>query len=632
MATDASTASGPAQQSLPSVAIRFCGDSGDGMQFAGTEFTNTTAIFGNDVATFPDYPAEIRAPQGTTYGVSGFQIQFGSDAIYTPGDKVNVLIAMNPAGLKTNLGEVESGGVIIVNEDAFTAGNLKKAGYDANPLDDGSLDSYKLYKVPITRLTEECLANSGMNAKSIGRAKNMFTLGLVYWLYDRSLEATIKSLHETFGERKNMPEIAELNVKALKAGYYFGETAELFPVRYRVPKAKLRPGLYRQIAGNEATALGLITAAQLAGKQLFYGSYPITPASDVLHSLSRYKHFGVKTVQLEDEIAAMCAVIGAAYAGDVAATATSGPGMALKTEAIGLGIMLELPMVIIDVQRGGPSTGLPTKTEQSDLYQAVLGRNADAPLIVIAARGPADCFDTAIEAVRLAIKYMTPVIMLSDGYIANGAAPWRIPDPSKLEPIEVKHLTSLNYASNGADAMDTLMPYLRDENFARPWIIPGTPGLQHRIGGLEKADLSGDVSYDPKNHQKMTELRAAKIAKAVQDVPDVKVNGDEEGGEVLLVGWGGTYGAIYSATNMLRRKGVPVSSVHLRHLLPLPANLGDVMKKFKRVIVPELNNGQLRRYLQGEYLIPIEGVNKVQGKPFLVTELAERIEEMIRKV
>ncbi len=628
MATDTQTDPRPQPQEVEAVAIRFCGDSGDGMQFAGTEFTNTSAIFGNDVATMPDYPAEIRAPLGTTYGVSGFQIQFSSNEIFTPGDRVQVLIAMNPAGLKTNAQDVEPGGTIIVNEDAFSAGNLKKAGYADNPLDDDSLKQFHVIRVPISRLTEESLAESGMGAKVIDRAKNMFTLGLVYWLYDRPLDSTIGTLNSYFGEEKGKPEIAELNIKALKSGYYFGETAELFPVRYRVSKAKLKPGRYRKVAGNEATAIGLITAARLADKSLFYGSYPITPASDILHSLSKYKNFGVKTAQLEDEIAAMCSIIGASFAGDIAVTATSGPGMALKTEAIGLAIMTELPMVIINVQRAGPSTGMPTKTEQSDLWQAVIGRNGDAPLIVLAAKGPADCFYTAIEAVRLACKYMTPVIMLTDGYIANGAGPWRIPNLNELEPIPVKHATAFNHASTDGGALDCFMPYLRDENLARPWAIPGTPDLEHRLGGLEKDELSGNVSYDDENHQRMTDLRAAKIAKAAQDIPPLEING-EESGDVLLVGWGGTFGAIYTAADRLRKEGHNVSSVHLRHLCPLPNDLGDILKRFKKVIIPELNAGQLRMLLRAEYLVDAIGINKVKGKPFLVTELVDRVKEII---
>lgn len=627
MASEAQTAP-PTQKEVEAVAIRFCGDSGDGMQFAGTEFTNTSAIFGNDVATFPDYPSEIRAPQGTTYGVSGFQIQFSSTDIYTPGDKVQVLIAMNPAGLKTNVGDVEPGGTIIVNEDAFTPANLKKAGYESNPLEDGSLSEYHVVSVPITRLTEESAKDMGLGAKAVTRAKNMFTLGLVYWLYDRPLDTTIKTLNEYFGETKGKPEIAELNIRALKAGYYFGETAELFPVRYHVSKAKQKPGKYRKVSGNEATALGLIAAAELAGKDLYYGTYPITPASDILHYLSKYKHYNVKTVQLEDEIAAICSVIGASYAGDIAVTGTSGPGMALKTEAIGLAIMTELPMVIVNVQRAGPCTGMPTKTEQSDLFQAVMGRNADAPLIVMAARGPADCFNTAIEAVRYAVKYMTPVIMLTDGYIANGAGPWRIPDPADLEPIEIHHPTELNHSEDGLP--DRFMPYLRNENLARPWAIPGTPGLEHRIGGLEKQDITGDVSYDPENHQKMTDLRAAKVAKAADDYPPLEING-KDSGDVLLVGWGGTFGAIYTAAYRLQEEGFNVSSIHLRHLWPLHHELRELMGNFKKVIVPELNTGQLRMILRAEYLVDAIGINKVQGKPFLVTELVDRVKEIMKE-
>ncbi|MCK4873454.1 MAG: 2-oxoacid:acceptor oxidoreductase subunit alpha [Phycisphaerales bacterium] len=625
MVSDAASSSTPTHQDLQSVAIRFCGDSGDGMQFAGTEFTNTSVMFGNEVVTFPDYPAEIRAPLGTTYGVSGFQIQFSSSEIYTPGDNVQVLIAMNPAGLKVNIEDVEPGGIVIVNKDAFTPGNVKKAGYTDNPLKDGSLAHYHVCKVPVTRLTKESLVDSGMGGKAIGQAKNMFMLGLVYWLYDRSLEQTIRALTEFFGEKKKKPRVAEMNVAALKAGYFFGETAELFPVRYRVSRAKQEPGTYRKIAGNQATALGLITAAQLAKKPLFYGSYPITPASDILHALSTYKHFGVKTVQLEDEIAAMCSLIGASFAGDIAVTATSGPGMALKTEAIGLGVIMELPMVIVNVQRAGPSTGLPTKTEQSDLLQAVHGRNAETPLIVLAARGPGDCFTTAIESVRLALKYMTPVVMLTDGYIANGAGPWRIPDPADLLPIEVAHPTERNHEIDGKPVY---APYLRDEHLARPWALPGTPGLEHRIGGLEKMDVSGDVSYDAENHQHMVDARAAKIAKAADDFPPIELNGRDTG-DVLLVGWGGTFGAIYTAAQRLVDEGHRVTSIHLRHLNPLPNGLGDILRGFKKVVVPELNRGQLRMLLRAEYLVDAIGINKVQGRPFLVSELVDRVKEIL---
>jgi 2-oxoglutarate ferredoxin oxidoreductase subunit alpha len=623
MATDASTASGPAQQSLPSVAIRFCGDSGDGMQFAGTEFTNTTAIFGNDVATFPDYPAEIRAPQGTTYGVSGFQIQFGSDAIYTPGDKVNVLIAMNPAGLKTNLGEVESGGVIIVNEDAFTAGNLKKAGYDANPLDDGSLDSYKLYKVPITRLTEECLANSGMNAKSIGRAKNMFALGIVYWLFDRPMDHTINWLTQTFAEKKKKPEIADINIKALKAGYYLGETAELFSVRYNVAPAAHPPGTYRRVSGNGAIGLGLTTAACKASKQLLYASYPITPASDIIHHLSLLKNYGVKTFQAEDELAAVCAAIGASFAGDIGVTGTSGPGLALKSEALGLAVMMELPLVVVDVQRAGPATGMPTKTEQADLLQAMWGRPGESPCIILAAKSPSDCFHTAIEAVRLAVRHMCPVIILSDAYIANGAEPWLIPDVDAIEPIVITHRTETNNPDGQYNA------YERDaKTLARPWVLPGTPGLEHRIGGLEKEDLTGNVSYDADNHDAMVRLRAEKVNRAADSFAPLEVRGPDEG-DVLLLGWGGTYGVITTVGDSLRKLGHSVSTLHLRHLNPLPNDIGDVMRRFKLVILPEVNTGQLIMLLRSRYLMDIKGVNEVRGRMFAVEELMMKVMQLM---
>ncbi|MCC7205476.1 MAG: 2-oxoacid:acceptor oxidoreductase subunit alpha [Phycisphaeraceae bacterium] len=606
---------------LASAVIRFAGDSGDGMQLAGSQFTDTSAIAGNDVATLPDFPAEIRAPAGTVPGVSGFQINFSSQDIHTPGDEVNALIAMNPAAFKAHIQDVQNGGVVVVNDSEFDKVNLRKAGYPEgyNPLDDSKYqDRYKIYRVPISRLNDESLAGSGMTAKDTGRCKNMWALGLIYFLYDRSLDTTIKYLDDYFGKKKKLPQVAEANIKALKAGYYFGETAEIFPVRYHVGRAPVSPGTYRKVTGNEATAMGLVTASKLSGKTLIYCTYPITPASDILHDLATMRHMGVKTFQAEDEIAAVCAAIGVAFAGQLAVTGTSGPGLALKSEAIGLAVMTELPLVVIDVQRGGPSTGLPTKTEQSDLLQAMFGRNGDCPVIVLAAQSPADCFNAAIEAVRLAFKHMAPVLLLTDGYIANGSEPWKVPDASSFEKIPVSHPT---------DAA-SFKPYQRDEHLARPWAIPGTPGLEHRIGGLEKADITGAVSYDPANHHRMTELRAAKIVKVVDDVPPAQVYGPEQG-DLLVVGWGGTYGSIRTAVERAQHEGRSVAGLHMRHLNPMPANLGQVFRRYKKVLVPELNTGQLRMLLRARYLIDARGLNKIYGKPFLVEEIHYAIEHML---
>ncbi len=620
------------RQDLVSAVVRFAGDSGDGMQLAGTQFTDTSAIIGNDVATLPDYPAEIRAPAGTVPGVSGFQIHFAATDIHTPGDEVNALIAMNPAAFKAHISDVVAGGIVVVNDSEFDKVNLRKAGYqeEYNPLDDPVYQQkYKIYRVPITRLNEESLADTGMGAKDIGRCKNMFALGLIYFLYDRPLDQTIKYLNDYFGAKKKLPQVAEANIAALKAGYYFGETAEIFPVRYHVAKATPKPGVYRKVTGNEAAAMGLITAAKLAGKQLIYCSYPITPASDILHSLAAMRNYGVKTVQAEDEIAAMCAAIGVAYAGQLGVTGTSGPGLALKSEAIGLAVMTELPVLIINVQRGGPSTGLPTKTEQSDLLQAMFGRNGDCPVVVIAAQSPADCFDTAIEAARIALRFMVPVLLLSDGYIANGAEPWPVPNASDFEPITVTHPGPVE-AGNGSDETtegDGFQPYARNSDGARPWAIPGTAGLEHRIGGLEKQEITGNVSYDPDNHQRMTELRHQKVANVAKVIAPVKPYGDESG-DLLLVGWGGTYGSIRTAVDRARAEGINVSALHLRHLNPMPANLGQVLRKFKKVLVPELNTGQLRLLLRAKYLVDARGLNKIQGKPFLVEEILQAIRLM----
>lgn len=600
---------------LEEVTIRFAGDSGDGMQLAGTQMTTTTAVFGNDISTLPDFPAEIRAPAGTLGGVSGFQLHFGARRLRTPGDTVNALIAMNPAALKTNLGDLEDGGVIIVNADAFTSQNLAKAGYDHNPLDDGSLRAYKLHRVPMEKITGEACADTGLSGRAIARCKNFFALGLCYWLYGRSMDATLRWIEDKFGTK---PAVADANTKALKAGYYFGETAEIFQTRYEVPRAQLKSGKYRRISGNEALAVGLITAAHKAKKPLFYGSYPITPASDILHELARFKNFDVRTFQAEDEIAAMTSAIGAAFAGAIAATGTSGPGLALKMEAIGLAVMTELPVIIVDVQRGGPSTGLPTKTEQADLLQAVWGRNSEAPCCVIAPCTPADCFDMALEACRIAVQFMTPVILLSDGYLANGAEPWRIPDAASLPSIEIRH----------PRAGDDFKPYMRDEKLVRTWAIPGTPGLEHRIGGLEKKDITGDVCYEAENHDHMVRTRRRKIDHIADTIPPLEVHGDASG-ELLVLGWGSTFGPILTAVERCRRHGLNVSSAHLRYLDPMPKNTGDVLKRFRRVLIPEMNLGQLSIRIRTSFLIDTVGLNKVQGRPFTVAEIQAKIEELL---
>lgn len=609
---------------LESVAIRFCGDSGDGMQLTGGQFSDTSAAFGNDIVTFPDFPAEIRAPRGTTYGVSAFQVHFAATDIYTPGDQVNALVAMNPAGLKTNIEDVESGGIVIVNEDEFTPGNLRKAGYaeDQNPLDDEEFSrQFRVFKVAINRMTRESLASSGMGAKDIDRCRNMFALGLVYWLYDRPIEQTVRSLETQFAKRQ--PEVAMINIKALRAGYYFGETAELFQERYAVAPAKFAPGVYRKINGNEAAALGFMVAAHKARKPLTYASYPITPASDILHHLSSMKKYGVKTFQAEDEIAAVCAAIGASYAGDMALTGSSGPGIALKGEAISLAVMLELPLVIVDVQRAGPATGMPTKTEQADLMLALWGRPSESPAVVIAPQSPADCFDAAIEAFRMAIRAMCPVLYLTDGYIANGAEPWRLPNLDDIAPIEVEHPT----VSNGPDGK--FLPYARNpRTLARPWGVPGVPGLEHRVGGLEKQDGTGNVCYDPDNHDHMVRTRAAKIQKLVDLVPPLKVRGPEQG-EALLLGWGGTYGAITTAGDRLRAMGRSVATAHLRYLNPMPSNLGEILKNYRTVVIPEINMGQLRTLIRARYLVDAQGINQMRGKMFRVESLVNRTLEIL---
>ncbi len=603
---------------LESAVIRFAGDSGDGMQITGSQFTNTTALFGNDLATFPDFPAEIRAPAGTLPGVSGFQVHFGAKDVFTPGDAVDVLVAMNPAALKTNVGDLKRGGILIVNVDNFKEVDLKKAQVAVSPLEDHSLEGYRLFPVELTKLTRLALRDLGLDAKSMDRCKNFFALGMCYWLYNRSMDPTYRWLEDKFSKK---PVLAEANKLALKAGYAYCDATEAFQVSYEVPPAKLAPGVYRNLSGNTALALGFVAASQKAGIPLFQGSYPITPASDILHELSMYKEFGVMTFQAEDEIAAMTSAIGAAYGGALAITTTSGPGMALKMEAIGLAIAVELPIVICDIQRGGPSTGLPTKTEQADLLQALFGRNSEAPVPVLAAATPGDCFWIALEASRIAIKYMVPVIVLSDGYLANGAEPWRIPELSELPEFPVRYRTE----------PEGFLPYARDaQTLARPWAVPGTPGLEHRVGGLEKQDGTGNVNYEPLNHERMIHLRAAKVEAVVQEVPDVVPAGDPEG-ELLLVGWGSTYGAITAALRAQREKGRRIGHVHLRHLHPLPRNLGEVLKRYRRIVVPEMNLGQLRWVLRAKYLVDAEGLNKVQGKPFKQSEIEAKIEEVLSR-
>src|SRR5215211_9097408 len=580
-------------EELHRVTIRFAGDSGDGMQLAGTQFTKATALFGNDISTLPDFPAEIRAPRGSLPGVSGFQISFSSDDIMTPGDEPDALIAMNPAALKTNLGDLRPGGIIIVDEDEFNPTNLKKAAYASNPLTDGSLKGYQVFPIKITKQNELALADVQMPPAGKFRSRNFYALGVALWLYGRPLETTIEWIADKF---KRNPPVVEANTKALKSGYYFGETAELFQTHYRVPKAKLPAGKYRHISGNEATAMGFLAASIQIGRPLFYGSYPITPASDVLHALAEFKNFGVLTFQAEDEIAAVGAAIGASFGGALGLTGTSGPGVALKSEAINLAVMVELPLVIANIQRAGPSTGMPTKTEQADLLQAMFGRNGESPVAIVAPATPSDCFWMAMEAWRLAITYMTPVFFLSDGYLGNGSEPWRIPTLDELPAIPV------HFASPGEQHNGHFAPYLRDERtLARPWAIPGTPGLEHRIGGIEKSNITGNVDYDPDNHELMVRLRAEKIERIAQDIPDVVVEGPQSG-ELLLLGWGSTYGAITSAAREARGRGKSVASAHLRHLNPFPKNLGTVLTSYKKVLIPEMNLGQLALLIRGRYL------------------------------
>lgn len=608
----------PIVEEIESVAIRFAGDSGDGMQLTGTQFTNTSAVLGNDVSTMPDFPAEIRAPAGTLAGVSGFQVNISSQDIFTPGDAPQVLVAMNPAALKANLMDVEPGGTIIVNIDEFTPGNLKKANYETNPLEDGTLNGFRVVHVPLTTLNRNSLDGlEGLGNKEKDRCKNFFALGLTFWMYDRSLDTSLHWIEEKFGSK---PDVAEANRRALKAGFHFGETTEEFRTQYRVAKFDVPPGLYRKITGNEAAAMGFVTAAHRAGAPLFYGSYPITPASSILEQLASYKNFDVRTFQAEDEIAAIGASIGAAFGGALALTGTSGPGICLKSEAMNLALVLELPLVIANIQRGGPSTGLPTKTEQSDLLQVLFGRNGESPMPVLAPCTPADCFTMAIEAFRLAVRAMSPVVYLSDGYLANSSEPWRIPDPDELPVIQVEHRTD----------PDHFMPYLRDEvTLARPWVLPGTPGLEHRIGGLGKADQTGNVSYSPQDHEQMIKIRAEKVQRLQNTIPEQGVFGPTEG-DLLVVGWGGTYGALRSAVAAAQTKGYSVAHAHVRYLNPFPRNLGSVLSRYKRVLIAELNLGQLALLINGRFGMKCEQLNKVQGQPFKISEVLRKIQELLR--
>ncbi len=610
------------EEVLNDVVIKFAGDSGDGMQLTGTQFTNNTALLGIDLSTFPDFPAEIRAPQGTLPGVSGFQLRFSSDRIFTPGDACDVLVAMNAAALKTNLSLLKKGGKIIANVDGFDSKNLRLANYPdgVNPLENGSLDSYEVIKIDVTKITRESLKEFEMSTKEKDRAKNMFVLGFLYWMYNRNMDNTINFIKEKFSKK---PDIINSNIKVLQAGYNYGDTTETFTSRYFVEKAKMPTGNYRSIMGNQALAYGLIAASQKSGLGLFLGSYPITPASDILHELSRHKNFGVKTFQAEDEIAAITSAIGASYGGNLGVTATSGPGMALKAEAMGLAVMLEIPLIICDIQRGGPSTGLPTKTEQSDLLQAYYGRNGECPMPIISASTPADCFEAIYESVRISVQHMTPVIFLSDGYIANGAEPWKYPESKDLPAIKVKFKTELGHNE------ETFQPYLRDEKLVRPWAIPGYAGLEHRVGGLEKENITGNVSYEPENHHLMVKLRQEKIDKIAEYIPEQKIDNGPEKGKVLVLGWGSTYGAIKSAVSEMLREGHAVSHVHLRYIRPFPKNLGALLKNFEHVLIPELNNGQLIKIIRDQYLTDAKGYHKIMGIPFTKHELIDEIRKFV---
>ncbi len=611
-----------APEQLSDVVIRFAGDSGDGMQLTGSQFTNTSAILGNDLSTLPDFPAEIRAPAGTLPGVSAFQVRIADYDIHTPGDVPDVLVAMNPAALKTNIGDLKPNGILILNSNEFKKVNFKKAKYEVDPREDGSLDGFRVFEVELTRLTREALAETELGNRDKDRCKNLFALGMIYWLFSRTMDNTIEWLGKKFAKK---PDIAAANIRAMNAGWNYCDITGAFQVRYEVMPAKLEPGTYRNINGNSAAALGFVAGSRRSGLPLFLGSYPITPASSLLHELARYKHFNVTTFQAEDEIAAICASIGAAFGGSLAITTTSGPGIALKSEGMNLAVMTELPMVVVNIQRGGPSTGLPTKTEQSDLLQVLFGRNGESPMPVVAPSSPADCFDAAVEACRIALRHMVPVIFLSDGYLANGSEPWKLPTVEDLPDLRG------NFAS-GDDLDDDgqFLPYRRDaETLARPWAVPGTPGLEHRIGGLEKQDGTGNVSYDPENHELMTHLRAEKVARVADTIGDLEVHGDPEGGELLVMGWGSTLGAITGAVNTACDNGLKVSRAHLRHLNPFPKNLGDVLSRFDKVLMPEMNTGQLALLLRGKFLKDIVTYSKVQGKPFTRNEILAKIEEMM---
>ena len=609
-------------ETLSDVVIKFAGDSGDGMQLTGSQFTNNTAMLGIDLATFPDFPAEIRAPQGTLPGVSGFQLRFSSNPVFTPGDLCDVLVAMNAAALKTNLKQLKKGGKIIANTDGFDAKNLRLANYKegVNPLEDGSLGNYEVIKMDVTKMTREALKDITMGMKEKDRAKNMFVLGFLYWMYNRSMEGTIGFLKEKFGKKD---EILNSNIKALQAGYNYGDTTETFTTTYKVEKAKMEVGEYRSIMGNQAVTLGLIAASQKSGLQLFLGSYPITPASDILHDLAKYKNFGIKTFQAEDEIAAITSAIGAAYGGSLGVTTSSGPGIALKAEAMGLAVMLEIPLIVINIQRGGPSTGLPTKTEQSDLLQAYYGRNGECPMPIVSASTPGDCFSAIYEAVRISVQHMTPVIFLSDGYIANGAEPWRFPKSADLPAIEVNFKTTLS------EGEAQLLPYKRDEKLVRPWAIPGSKGLEHRIGGLEKEDITGNVSYDPDNHQHMVKTRQAKVDKIADYIPLQTIDNGPEKGKVLVLGWGSTFGAIKSAVSELLSEGKSVAHAHLRYLRPFPKNLGEILRNYETVLIPEINNGQLIKIIRDVYFVDAKGYNKIMGIPITKTELVEALRKYV---
>lgn len=607
---------------MADVVIKFAGDSGDGMQLTGTQFTNNTALLGIDLATFPDFPAEIRAPQGTVPGVSGFQLRFSSDRVFTPGDACDVLVAMNAAALKVNLTSLKKGGKIIANIDGFDAKNLRLANYPEgeNPLENDSLTNYEVIRMDVTKMTREAIKDIPLGQKEKDRAKNMFVLGFLYWMYNRDMANTEQFLRDKFSKKS---EILESNLKVLKAGYAYGETTDTFTTTYTVARAKMPAGTYRSVMGNQALAYGLIAASQRSGLPLFLGSYPITPASDILHELSRHKNFGVRTFQAEDEIAAITAAIGAAYGGSLGVTTSSGPGIALKGEAMGLAVMLEIPLLVINIQRGGPSTGLPTKTEQSDLMQAYYGRNGECPMPIVSASTPADCFSAVFEAARIAVQHMTPVMFLSDGYIANGAEPWRFPQTKDLPAIDVKFMTEL------PEGETKFKPYQRDGRGVRPWAIPGTPGFEHRIGGLEKQNITGNVNYEPENHQLMVQLRQSKVDKIAEHIPEQQLDSGPSSGKILVVGWGSTYGAIKSAVAELQAKGEAVSHLHLRYIRPFPRNLGTILRQFDRVLVPEINNGQLVRILRDEFLIDAKGYNKIMGIPITKTELVMKLEEML---